>query len=122
MQKKILAIDDDPINRQLMQIFLSSAFDCKVVSNTQQATEALSKESFDLVLTDINLGGEHDGVWLGKYMKSTEKFKHIPVIAITAHVMSYTGKEEITNAFDGLIQKPIIKDKLIAQLQLILEK
>jgi two-component system sensor histidine kinase BarA len=120
MMKKILAVDDDPINRQLMQIFLSDDFECKVVNSAQQALDALNSQPFDLVVTDINLGSAQDGIWLGKYIKQSAQFTHIPVVAITAHVMSYTGKDEIKEAFDTLVQKPIIKQRLIEQLKQIL--
>ncbi len=118
--KRILAIDDDPINRQLMQIFLSDDFSCKVVNSAQQAVDELESKPYDIVITDINLGGAHDGIWLGKYIKASETLKHIPVVAITAHVMSYTGKDEIKEAFDTLVQKPIIKQRLIEKLSQIL--
>lgn len=121
MVKKILAIDDDPINRQLMQIFLSDDFTCKVVNSAQQAIDELSNQLYDIVITDINLGGAHDGIWLGKYIKENEALKHIPVVAITAHVMSYTGRDEIKEAFDTLVQKPIIKQRLVDQLKQILK-
>lgn len=114
--KKILAIDDDPINRQLMSVLLSSDFDCTVVSSAAKAIETLSETPYDIIITDINLGGAQDGIWLGKYIKSTDKFKHIPVVAVTAHVLSYAGKSEITEAFDALVQKPLIKQKLIEKL------
>ena len=120
MIKKILAIDDDPINRQLMQIFLSDDFSCKVLSSAQQAIDELESEPYDIVITDINLGGAHDGIWLGKYIKASATLKHIPVVAITAHVISYTSKDEIKDAFDSLVQKPIIKHKLVDQLKQIM--
>lgn len=120
MKKKILAVDDDPINRQLMQLFLSDDFECKVVNSAQQAIDALNNQSFDLVMTDINLGGAHDGIWLGKYIKQSTQYTAIPVVAITAHVMSYTGKDEIKEAFDTLVQKPIMKQRLIEQLKQII--
>lgn len=119
--KRIIAVDDDPINRQLMSVLLSGDFVCDVVSSAAKAIEALGNKEYDLMLTDINLGGEHDGIWLGKYIKNTDKFKHIPVVAVTAHVLSYTGKSEITEAFDALVQKPLLKQKLIEKLNEIMD-
>jgi len=39
---RILAIDDELINRQLLEIYLTNDFDCKVVNNAKQALELLN--------------------------------------------------------------------------------
>ena len=86
-------------NATFLTKFLSDDFECKVVNSAQQALDALSSQPFYLVVTDINLGSAQDGIWLGKYIKQSTQFTHIPVVAITAHVMSYTGKDEIKEAY-----------------------
>ncbi len=118
--KRILAIDDDPINRQLLEIYLANNFEHKVVNNAKQAIEALSKSDFDLVLTDINLDGGEDGIWLAKHIKSTPRYSHLPVIAFTAHLISYLGKDNFEDAFDCIIEKPIIRMQFVSKLYEIL--
>lgn len=119
--KRVLAIDDDPINRQLLQMYLINNFDYKVVSNAKQAVAALNINDYDLVVTDINLEGAEDGIWLAKYIKADPKFKHIPVIAFTAHLISYLGADNVKKEFDFIIEKPVMKKQFVAKLNVFLE-
>jgi two-component system sensor histidine kinase BarA len=119
--KRILAIDDDPINRQLLNIYLSNDFEFKVVNNAKQAVDALNIDKFDLIVTDINLEGNEDGVWLARYIKAAPKFKDIPVIAFTAHLISYLGNDNVNKEFDYIIEKPVMKKQFVAKLNDFLE-
>jgi CheY-like chemotaxis protein len=118
--RRILAIDDDPINRQLLEIYLANDFEHKVVNNAKQAIDALNKSPFDLIVTDINLEGAEDGIWLAKYIKAVPKYEHIPVIAFTAHLISYLGRENFKESFDYIIEKPVMKKQFVAKLNEIL--
>lgn len=118
--KRILAIDDDPINRQLLEIYLKDDFTYKIVNNARQAVDCLNKEQFDIIVTDINLEGAEDGIWLGKYIKATPKYSHVPVVAFTAHVISYFSKENFKEVFDHIIEKPVMKKQFVVRLKEIL--
>lgn len=117
---RILAIDDDPINRQLLEIYLLDDFSYKIVPNAKQAIESLSNEIFDMVVTDVNLDGGHDGVWLGRYIKAEPKYNQMPVVAFTSHIVNYLNQQSITDAFDFVIEKPVIKKNFVAKLKEIL--
>jgi CheY-like chemotaxis protein len=118
--KRILAIDDDPINRQLLEIYLKGSFTYKIVNNARQAIDSLKGETFDAVVTDVNLEGDEDGVWLGKYIKSIPQLDHVPVVAFTAHMASHITKENASEAFDHIIVKPVLKNQFITQINEIL--
>jgi CheY-like chemotaxis protein len=117
---KVLAIDDDPVNRQLLEIYLLDNFRYKIANSADQALEFIGTEEFDVVVTDLNLGGNHDGIWLGKYIKSMPEFCHIPVVAFTSHSANYLESEKLNNTFDFVIEKPIIKQNFVARLKEIL--
>lgn len=118
--KRILAIDDDPINRQLLEIYLKGSFMYKIVNNARQAIDSLKGETFDAVVTDVNLEGDEDGVWLGKYIKSIPQFNRLPVVAFTAHMASHISNENASAAFDHIIVKPVLKNQFITQINEIL--
>lgn len=118
--KNILAIDDDPINRQLLEIYLKGSFVYKIVNNARQAIETLKNETFDAVVTDVNLEGDEDGIWLGKYIKSTPAFRNVPVVAFTAHMASHINNENAASAFDHIIVKPVLKKQFIELINEIL--
>lgn len=117
---RILAIDDDPINRRLLEVYLLDDFTYKIVHNANQALESLDLEDFDLVVTDVNLDGGHDGIWLGRYIKAEPKYKRVPVVAFTSHVTNYLNRDHIDEAFDYVIEKPVIKKQFVDRLKEIL--
>ncbi|MCU0421194.1 MAG: response regulator [Bacteroidia bacterium] len=119
--KKILAIDDDPINRQLLEIYLIGDFDYTIVSNARAALDRLHEESFDLVISDVNLEGKEDGIWLGKQIKSNPLTQHIPVVAFTAHAMNYFNLESFHEAFNTIIEKPIMKQQFVERVNELIE-
>lgn len=117
--KKVLAIDDDPINRQLLEIYLKGNFDYKIVNNATQAVEQLSTNEFDIVVTDINLEGDKDGIWIGKHVKSTPQYAHVPVVAFTAHMAGFINSNNV-EVFDHIIGKPILKAQFVARINELL--
>lgn len=118
--RRILAIDDDPINRQLLEIYLANDFEYKVVNNAKQALDILNLQKFDLIVTDINLEGDEDGIWLAKHIKSIPTNAHVPVIAFTAYLISYLGRDNFEETFDCIIEKPVTKKQFVAKLNEIL--
>lgn len=113
---RILAIDDDPINRQLLSIYLEDDFEYEIVNNATDGLKKLQDGHFDAVLTDVNLQSEYDGVWLGMEIKRDERLRHIPVVAYTAFVVNSINREMFGEAFDYVIEKPITKNHFIGKL------
>ncbi len=120
--RRILAIDDDPINRQLLEIYLDNDFEYKVVNNAKQALDLLNLQKFDLIVTDINLEGDEDGIWLARHIKSIPKYAHLPVIAFTAYLISYLGRDNFEDTFDCILEKPVTKKQFVAKLNEILSE
>ena len=52
----ILIVDDDEQIRKLLNQILQSDHDCTIVGSAEEALEILDTRTFDLVLSDINLG------------------------------------------------------------------
>jgi len=114
--KRILAIDDDAINRQLLDIYLKGDFDYMIVSNARQALEQLVINPFDAVVTDISLEGTEDGVWLANEIRKIDQYKNMPVIAFTAHSAGYFGLNNSAEIFNFIIEKPILKKAFVAKI------
>lgn len=54
---KILAVDDDQIIREMLQISLESGgYQVRLAANGNEAIEALDNENFDVVVTDLQIG------------------------------------------------------------------
>ncbi|MBN1991566.1 MAG: hybrid sensor histidine kinase/response regulator [Anaerolineae bacterium] len=115
-QKKILYIDDDPINRSLISRLLTS-YNFKVLE-AQTGLEGITiarNETPDLILMDINMPGL-DGHETTTRMRSLPLLEKIPIVAVTARTT--TGERELALAAgcDGYIPKPIDVDQFPEQV------
>ena len=81
------------------------------------AISQLFANEVKLILMDINLKQPQDGIHLTMNLKGDERFKHIPVVALTAYSLEYkldTIHKDV--GFEEIIQKPVEKRELIARL------
>ena len=91
--KKFFIVEDVALNRMMLEMELKkNGF---IVSgtaiNAEEALKKIIRVLPDLVLLNINLIGERNGLWLGKELNKLEK--QIPFIYITAYQDNYTSEE-----------------------------
>lgn len=113
--KHILMVEDDPVNmRFLTVLLLKTNAVLHYASNGQEAIEMVQKQSFDVVLMDMDLP-------LVNGFEATRKIKNmrpgIPVIAQTAHAMNDDRKECMDAGCDEFIAKPIDKNFLYKSIE-----
>lgn len=111
-KKKILVVEDDFTNRELIKIYLSEHYNLVFASSANEALKAVDKDQFDLCLIDINLGSKPNGIeLLGLILKKSDK---PPVaIAMTAYYLGSTEKECLDSGFNFFISKPLKRKKLL---------
>ncbi len=121
LNPKILYIDDDPLNRSLVNRLLSS-YDFKVIEaeNGIEGIQIAKEEIPDLILMDINMPGL-DGHETTTRMRTIQGLKTTPIIAVTARTT--TGERELAIAAgcNGFITKPIDVDQFPHQVTAYLE-
>jgi two-component system response regulator AtoC len=82
-KKRILAVDDEPNMRRLLEIMLKQAgYQPLLAANGQEALDILALEGADLVVSDLHMAGM-DG--LGLLAAMQEAGMNIPAIIVTAH-------------------------------------
>ena len=104
---RILVVDDVPVNVRVIQAMLErlGVKDVVAAGNGAQALELLEKDpSIDIVLTDMWMP-VLDGEGLIREIRSREKWKDLPVYAVTADVE--TRKTFKDSGFTGILLKPI---------------
>ncbi len=118
---RILLAEDAPDQSLLLSALLQKLgpFDVTLVQDGLQALELAQRESFDLVLTDLNLPGI-DGFELTRALKKA--FPRLPVLAATG----YTDASYVSGAYragaDALMTKPVDPEDLEARLRELLPR
>ncbi|MDW6003581.1 diguanylate cyclase [Vibrio mangrovi] len=80
---RILIVDDDPINLELLKGCLSDTFQIDLVENGMEALKRATLTMPDLILLDVMMEGI-DGWEVCRTMKSSPTLAHIPIIFITS--------------------------------------
>lgn len=87
--------------------------------SAEKAWDSICSSAVDLVLTDINLVGEKNGIWLGHNINTQLT---IPHIFITAYQVQYTSNEVMETNPAGFIIKPINTIQLITTVKIALNQ
>ena len=103
---RILVVDDEPLNVELLQAYLGLDYDVLSAYNGYDALDIISKEMPDLVLLDVMMP-DQDGFMVLEKLKSKPEMKNIPVVFITAKNDTNIRKEALDAGAAELIQKPI---------------
>ena len=106
----ILYIDDDAVNRSLVNRLLSNYhFRVLEAENGLQGISMAQAERPQLILMDINMPGL-DGHETTTRMRSIPALKQIPIVAVTARTTKGEREMALTAGCDGYIPKPIDVD------------
>ena len=117
MKNRILSVEDNPANRELLQDWLEvEGYEVWAVADVKSSYKVLEMDAPDVVLLDINLGAEN-GLDLVAWMRRKASLNNIPVIAVTAHALA-TEQERILKAgCVACLSKPIDFKDLRGQLR-----
>ena len=117
---RILIIEDNPANIELMS-FLLSAFGHTPLAAPDGArgVAAARSERPDLVACDVNLPGM-DGFAVLAAIKAEPELAGVPVLAVTALAMAGDREHVLAAGFDGYISKPIEPESFVAELEAFL--
>lgn len=107
MRARILIVDDNPINLKLAaDVLEADGYAVERAEDAEQAAQLLNCVMPDLILVDIALPGI-DGLTFTRRLKADDRFRHLPVVAITAFAMKGDEKKAFDAGCSGYITKPI---------------
>ena len=110
---KILVVDDNRVNLKVVKALLKTTkIQVDTASSGEVALEKLQENEYQLVLMD-HFMPNMDGVeTLHRMRELGEKYSNIPVIALTANVLSGTREKYQNMGFDDFLEKPINVDRM----------
>lgn len=117
MKDRILIIEDNPANLELMQ-YLLEAFGYSPVTaiDGAQGLEAARAEPPDLIVCDIQMP-VFDGYEVLRQLRADPELADIPILAVTALAMVGDRDKILAAGFNGYISKPIVPESFVEQLK-----
>ena len=118
-QASILIVEDNEINRIVVQTLLGRHFKTECVTNGMDALKAVEQKRYDIILMDIHLGdGELDGIEVMKMIRKNAKHDSTKIFAVTAY---FDDRQSfIDHGFDDMYTKPVIKEEMLEAINTIL--
>jgi DNA-binding NtrC family response regulator len=114
-RRSVLLVDDEPAILDILEQHLSFERYRPVLANTfDEAVAKLEKESIQVVVSDIRLGGK-TGIDLLQFVQAN--YPGIPVILITGYSGKFTAKDAMALGADGFFTKPFKNTELAATLR-----
>jgi CheY-like chemotaxis protein len=116
---RVLLAEDNPINQRLTRRLLEKRGHIVVAAaDGVEALEALDREVFDLVLMDVQMP-RMDGFQVTAIVREREKLTgvHLPIFAMTAHVLKGDEERCLRAGMDGYIPKPVSPKELITVVE-----
>ena len=116
MPASILAIEDNPDNRQLVTWILEDeGYRVTCAASAEEGIQRLLETPFDMILMDISLPGM-DGKQATGRIREMGRFRHLPIIALTAHAIKGEHEAIMASGVTDLITKPLDEDLLLERI------
>ncbi|WP_136418107.1 MULTISPECIES: response regulator [Oxalobacteraceae] len=120
MTARILLIEDNPADMELMAYLLGSSGHVALYAhNEEEALASASREQPDLVICDVNLP-HLDGYAIARRLRDDPAMRSIPAIAITAPSIAGDGEEFLDAGFNGCISKPLDPETFVGSIETFL--
>jgi len=106
---RVLLAEDNPINQKLgVRLIQKAGHQVELVSNGQEALNALEQQPFDLVFMDVQMP-VMDGLEATTRIREREKQSggHLPIFALTAHALADDREKCLAAGMDGYLSKPL---------------
>lgn len=120
---RILAAEDNPVNQRVLRaMLLIFGVDLTIVENGQLALDLLDRETFDLILMDVQMP-VMDGITATREWRRRERelsHSRTPIIALSANAMEQQISEYLDAGMDSHIDKPIQMESLRSEIERIL--
>jgi CheY-like chemotaxis protein len=119
-----LVVDDEADTRKLLQIILEGCkMQVRTVPSAAEALEALSEETFDVLVSDIGMP-EEDGYALIAKVRALDRKEggRIPAAALTAYTREEDRIRALRSGFQIHVSKPISPSEFIATVATLIER
>ncbi len=108
----VLAVEDDSSNTIIVKLFLKKYAIVDTVLTAKDAIEYCKNNRYDIILMDINLGGELSGLDAVKEIRKQANYSRTPIVALSAYAMVGDREKFLENGCTHYLAKPYKKQEL----------
>ena len=120
-RKRILLVEDEPGYQELMETILSAGpFEMTACASFEEAASKMEAESFDLIISDINLPGM-TGMQVLEKMKTLGRLEICPVVMCSSQFNSETKEMVLNMGAAGFIPKPYQSKVVLSLIKALLD-
>ncbi|MBN1199583.1 MAG: PAS domain S-box protein [Bacteroidales bacterium] len=113
----ILVVEDNPDNVELLTAYLQEKYQISVALDGKNALALADQIQFDLILMDINLGPDMNGLDVTRIIRKKPGYDHIPVIAVTGYTNASDKNEIFQAGCSHYLGKPFTKEQLLEKIK-----
>lgn len=121
----VIVCDDNPINQKVMSLSLEKHVkSITLASNGQECVDLVTRNSFDLVLMDIQMPilDGYGATQQIRQMETNFTNRHIPIIAVTANTLAGDKQHCLSVGMDDYVSKPFQLDDVLAKMRTLVSK
>lgn len=120
---RVLVVEDEPDAQTLLKFILEPKYEVLTASSGEEMRRLLQahSEPISLVLMDLKLEGEEDGVSLTKHLRNIDRWKGIPIVALTACATGDDLRRAVEAGCDDYVPKPFYRRQLTALVERLIE-
>jgi CheY-like chemotaxis protein len=120
---RVLVVEDEPDAQTLLRFILEPKYEVITASSGEEMRRQLDAhtERVSLVLMDLKLEGDEDGVTLTKHLRSEGRWKGIPIVALTACATGDDLRRAVEAGCDDYVPKPFYRKQLTALVERLIE-
>lgn len=120
--KKILYVEDEPVNAFIVKKMLQKYYEVDIVYDGLSCLQMFQKNKYDLVLMDINLGEENNnGGDVVQKLRTLPNGNSVKVVAVTAFASPNDKHLFISQGFDEYLAKPIEDVALLSLVKFLVK-
>ena len=117
LKKRLLVVEDDPNSQKLAELILRKDFDLHFADSVYGAKQILDKHDIHLILLDLSLKGNEDGLDLARFVRNESNQKLLPIIALTAHAFTTDREKCFEVGCNEFLTKPFRRTDLMDLIQ-----
>jgi DNA-binding response OmpR family regulator len=119
--KKMLIVEDDNLTIDLMRRIFRNDFEILFCDSYKEFYEKYSNNNFDIIIMDISLKGDKNGLDLIKEIKASLSYTGTPILCLTAHAQTKMRETAIESGADLFITKPVSNKVLREAVEFLLK-